>query len=63
MSKQIENQKTTGKRLRAWRKTVPLKLMHLSRLIKVSQGSLSDLENDKSLPRLPLCQIYQTILI
>ena len=39
-----------GKRLRAWRKPVPLKLMELSRLIKVSQGSLSDLENDKSLP-------------
>lgn len=50
MSSQIENQKTTGKRLRAWRKSVPLKLMELSRLIKVSQGSLSDLENDKSLP-------------
>lgn len=50
MSSQIDNQKTTGKRLRAWRKSVPLKLMELSRLIKVSQGSLSDLENDKSLP-------------
>ena len=50
MSRQIENQKTTGKRLRAWRKSDPLKLMQLSRLIKVSQGSLSDLENDKSLP-------------
>jgi transcriptional regulator with XRE-family HTH domain len=50
MSSQIESQKTTGKRLRAWRKSVPLKLMQLSQLIKVSQGSLSDLENDKSLP-------------
>jgi len=50
MNSQIENQKTTGQRLRAWRKSVPLKLMELSRLIKVSQGSLSDLENDKSLP-------------
>ena len=50
MSNQIENEKTTGKRFRAWRKSVPLKLMELSRLIKVSQGSLSDLENDKSLP-------------
>jgi transcriptional regulator with XRE-family HTH domain len=39
-----------GKRLRAWRKSVPLKLTELSRLIQVSQGSLSDLENDKSLP-------------
>ena len=50
MSNQIENEKTTGKRFRAWRKSVPLKLMELSRLIKVSQGSLSDLDNDKSLP-------------
>lgn len=50
MSSQTENHKTTGKRLRAWRKSVPLKLMELSRLIKVSQGSLSDLENDKSMP-------------
>ena len=50
MTSQTEKQKTTGKRLRAWRKSVPLKLMQLSRLIKVSQGSLSDLENDKSLP-------------
>ncbi|MFT4577722.1 MAG: transcriptional regulator with XRE-family HTH domain [Nitrospinales bacterium] len=45
-----ENEKTTGQRLRAWRKSVPLKLMQLSAKIKVSQGSLSDLENDKSLP-------------
>ncbi len=50
MSIKIEGHSTTGKRLRAWRKSVPLKLMELSRLIKVSQGSLSDLENDKSLP-------------
>ena len=50
MTIQTDKQKTTGKRLRAWRKSVPLKLMQLSRLIKVSQGSLSDLENDKSLP-------------
>jgi len=45
-----ENEKTAGQRLRAWRKSVPLKLMQLSAKIKVSQGSLSDLENDKSLP-------------
>jgi transcriptional regulator with XRE-family HTH domain len=45
-----KNHKTTGTRLRAWRKSVPLKLMQLSALIKVSQGSLSDLENDKSMP-------------
>jgi cytoskeletal protein RodZ len=45
-----ENEKSTGQRLRAWRKLVPLKLMQLSAKIKVSQGSLFDLENDKSLP-------------
>jgi transcriptional regulator with XRE-family HTH domain len=50
MNSQIEEQKSTGTRLRAWRKSVPLKLMQLSKLIKVSQGSLSDLENDKSMP-------------
>ncbi len=50
MVKQAENLKTTGQRLRAWRKSVPLKLMELSGKIQVSQGSLSDLENDKSLP-------------
>ena len=50
MVKPTENVKTTGQRLRAWRKSVPLKLMELSAKIHVSQGSLSDLENDKSLP-------------
>ncbi len=50
MVEQDNNEKTTGQRLRAWRKSVPLKLMDLSRKIHVSQGSLSDLENDKSLP-------------
>lgn len=50
MNTQIDGCKTIGKRLRAWRKSVPLKLTELSCLIKVSQGSLSDLENDKSLP-------------
>jgi len=50
MVKPTENVKTTGQRLRAWRKSVPLKLMELSGKIHVSQGSLSDLENDKSLP-------------
>ena len=47
---ETEGAKTTGQRLRAWRKSVPFKLMELSRKIQVSQGSLSDLENDKSLP-------------
>ena len=41
---------TVGKRLKTWRKYSLLKLVELSKKIRVSQGSLSDLENDKSLP-------------
>lgn len=41
---------TVGKRLRGWRKSSSMKLVELSSKIHVSQGSLSDLENDKSLP-------------
>lgn len=39
-----------GTRLRAWRKEENLKAFHLASLIGISQGSLSDLENNKSLP-------------
>lgn len=41
---------TVGKRLKSYRKHSMLKLVELSKKIRVSQGSLSDLENDKSLP-------------
>jgi len=41
---------TVGKRLKAWRKSLPLTLAELSRKVGVSPGSLSDLENDKSQP-------------
>ena len=41
---------TVGKRLKRWRKHSMLKLVELSKKIRVSQGSLSDIENDKSLP-------------
>ncbi len=41
---------TVGKRLKSWRKHSMFKLVELSKKIRVSQGSLSDLENDKSLP-------------
>ncbi len=41
---------TMGKRLRIWRKSSSLNLVALSKVIHVSQGSLSDLENDNSLP-------------
>ena len=42
--------KYLGTRLREWRKTLPLKSFQLAKLIKISQGSLSDIENNKSLP-------------
>ncbi len=39
-----------GDRLRQWRKSLPLKSFELAELIDISQGSLSDIENNKSLP-------------
>lgn len=50
MPKTSPELKNAGTRLRKWRKSSNLTLCVLSRLIKVSQGSLSDLENNKSLP-------------
>lgn len=41
---------SVGKRLRAWRKSSSMRLVDVSKMIRVSQGSLSDLENDKALP-------------
>ncbi len=41
---------TVGGRLKYWRKVSSLRLVDVAALINVSQGSLSDLENDKSLP-------------
>jgi transcriptional regulator with XRE-family HTH domain len=41
---------TVGGRLKYWRKVSQLRLVDVAALIQVSQGSLSDLENDKSLP-------------
>jgi transcriptional regulator with XRE-family HTH domain len=35
-------------RLRQWRKSLPLKSYQLAKLIMISQGSLSDIENFKS---------------
>jgi transcriptional regulator with XRE-family HTH domain len=43
-------ERNLGTRLRQWRKTLPLKSFELAKLIKISQGSLSDIENNKSLP-------------
>jgi len=39
-----------GGRLKEWRKLIPLKGFELAELIAISQGSLSDIENNKSLP-------------
>ena len=39
-----------GTRIRQWRKTTPLKGYELAKVLKISQGSLSDIENNKSLP-------------
>ena len=44
------NPETVGGRLKYWRKVSRLRLVDVASLIHVSQGSLSDLENDKSLP-------------
>ena len=41
---------TVGGRLKYWRKVSTLRLVDVAALVRVSQGSLSDLENDKSLP-------------
>jgi transcriptional regulator with XRE-family HTH domain len=41
---------TVGGRLKYWRKVSRLRLVDVSALNPVSQGSLSDLENGKSLP-------------
>ncbi len=52
--------KYLGRRLREWRKTIPLKSFELAIIIKISQGSLSDIENDKSLPSADtLAKLYQ----
>lgn len=42
--------KFLGDRLREWRRSLPLKSYELAKLISISQGSLSDIENNKSLP-------------
>lgn len=52
--------KFLGVRLRQWRKSLPLKSYQLAKLIKISQGSLSDIENCKSLPSADtIAKLYQ----
>lgn len=46
----MNNPATIGQRIKYWRKSRKLRLMDLSKTVRISQGSLSDLENDKSQP-------------
>lgn len=48
--KKIGIAKFLGTRLREWRKASDFKIAQLAEIIGISQGSLSDLENNKSLP-------------
>lgn len=50
INENAEMPNTVGERLRLWRKSAMLKLLDVKKMIGVSQGSLSDLENNKSLP-------------
>ena len=51
MKKDSKNKVTlAGTRIRQWRKTIPLKGYKLAEILKISQGSLSDIENNNSLP-------------
>jgi len=40
----------SGPRIREWRRAIPMKSYQLAAKIKISQGSLSDIENGKSDP-------------
>jgi transcriptional regulator with XRE-family HTH domain len=52
--------KYLGHRLRQWRKSIPLKGYQLAKMIGISQGSLSDIENCKSLPSADtIAKLYQ----
>lgn len=60
LEKKYGTAKNVGSRLREWRKTIHLKSYELARLIHISQGSLSDIENNKSLPSADtIAKLYQ----
>lgn len=44
------NENTAGGRLRIYRKSKGYNIVNFSKLLKISQGSLSDIENNKSKP-------------
>ena len=47
-----------GKRIRKWRKAANMKSFQLAEKLKISQGSLSDIENDKSNPSSPTIKAF-----
>ncbi len=47
-----------GPRIRMWRKKVPMKSFELAEKLKLSQGSLSDIENGKSNPSAPTIRAF-----
>lgn len=50
LEKKYGTAKNVGSRLREWRKSIHIKSYELAKIIHISQGSLSDIENNKSLP-------------
>jgi len=50
MKPKISSKDFVGKEIRKWRKGKGLKSFELARIIKVSQGSMSDIETGKSYP-------------
>ena len=48
--KKLTATKNLGVRLREWRKSMHLKVYELAKIIHISQGSMSDIENNNSLP-------------
>lgn len=50
MSEEQAKKHKMGTRIREWRKERNLKGYELAKIIKISQGSLSDIENNKSCP-------------
>ena len=51
--------KRIGKALRAWRLKAGLVLTEIAKKIKVSQGSLSDIENGKTSPSHQTCYMLK----
>jgi len=59
-SDDLKETATIGTRLRQWRKSISMKGYQLCKIIKISQGSLSDIENNKSHPAaLTLAKIHK----